>query len=319
MPFDLEIEEYEEHTVYKNGPKICLVTGGAGFIGTHIIKRLVADGHRVVSIDNYSTGLKSNEQYGCHYIDADVQDIDFWGRRLEENDMIPDIVFHLAAYARVEPSIKHPVHSHSMNVNTTVRLLDYCRKNEIERVILTSSSAVYGEAKIPTTEKHPTNPMSPYALNKLINEQYCKLYSDLYKLQTVCLRYSNAYGEGQPTEGAYCNVMGIFDQQKRSGQPLTIVGDGEQRRDFIHVDDIVDANMEVGFTDEISFLGEIFNIGYGKNYSVNQIAEWIGGETINIEPRVEPKETLLDSSKMMSTFNWKPKVNLEEWLEEQNE
>ena len=189
----------------------------------------------------------------------------------------------------------------------------------VKSLLFTSSSAVYGEANTPTTENHEPNAMSPYALHKLVGEQYCKLFSDLYKLQTVCLRYSNAYGEGQPTEGAYCNVMGIFEQQKRMGKPMTIVGDGEQRRDFIHVDDIVNANIEVAFTDKMSFLGDVFNVGYGKNYSVNEIAEWMGGETTNIPPRIEPKETLLDSSKMMDTFNWKPTIDLKDWLEGSDE
>ena len=158
--------------------------------------------------------------------------------------------------------------------------------------------------------------MSPYALHKLMGEQYCKLFSDLYKIDTVSLRYSNVYGEGQPTEGPYCNVMGIFSKQKSEGKPMTIVGDGEQRRDFIHVDDVVDANIKVGFTDKVSFLGDVFNVGYGKSYSVNQIAEWMGGDTTNIEPRVEPRETLLDSNKIKSTFGWKPSIELKKWLKQ---
>jgi len=291
----------------------CLVTGGAGFIGTHIVTRLLKDGHKVVSIDNYSSGRRGNEQDGCTYISADVQDMEFWGRRLEKMNKIPEIVFHLAAFPRVEPSIEQPLHSHNMNVNTTIHLLEFCREHKVKRVVLTSSSAVYGEAKIPTHESMKTDPMSPYALNKLMNEQYCKMYSDLYDLSTVCLRYSNAYGEGQPTEGAYCNVMGIFEQQKAKGEKLTIVGNGEQRRDFIYVGDIVEANIQVAFY-ESPLIGATLNVGYGKNYSVNQIAEWIGGETTNIPPRVEPKETLLDSSQMMECFDWKPTMDLEKWI-----
>ena len=152
--------------------------------------------------------------------------------------------------------------------------------------------------------------------NKLVGDQNCKLFSDLYKLQTVCLRYSNAYCENQPTEGSFCNVMGIFEQQKQMGKPMTIVGDGEQRRDFIHVNDIVDANIKVGFTNKVSFLGDVYNVGSGKNYSVNEIAEWMGGETEEIPPRVEPKETLLNSDKLKSTFDWKPTIDLKKWLKQ---
>ena len=298
----------------------CLVTGGVGFIGTHIVKRLLKDGHDVVSIDNYSSGHRSNEQDGCTYINADVQDMEFWGRRLEKMDNIPEVVFHLAGFPRVEPSIKDPLHSHNMNVNTTIYLLEFCRKYKVRRVVLTSTSAVYGEAKTPTTEDHPTNPMSPYALNKLVNEQYCQLFSELYGLETICLRYSNAYGEGQPTEGAYCNVMGIFEQQKERGEKLTIVGNGEQRRDFVYVGDIVEANIKASSEYKHPdnhpqlFDGSVFNIGCGKNYSVNQIAEWIGGETINIAPRIEPNETLLDSSAFQEYFDWESTMDLEKWI-----
>ena len=230
-----------------------------------------------------------------------------------------DVVFHLAAFPRVEPSIDDPIRAHRINVNGTLNVLKACVDYDVKRLVFTSSSAVYGEAKTPTTEDHPTNPMSPYALNKLIGEQYCKLFSDIYNLQTVCLRYSNAYGENQPTEGPYCNVMGIFQQQKMESKPMTIVGDGEQRRDFIHVDDIAEANLQAAFTNKISFLGDIFNIGYGENYSVNEIAEWMGGETTNIPPRIEPKETLLNSDKFKNIFNWKPITNLKEWLEKKND
>ena len=225
-----------------------------------------------------------------------------------------DVVFHLAAFARVEPSIEEPILAHNINVNGTLNILNASRLNGVKRVVFTSSSAVYGDAEeIPTSEFYIPNPMSPYALHKLIGEQYCKLFSELYGLETVSLRYSNAYGEGQPTEGAYCNVMGIFEQQKSKGEKLTIVGDGEQRRDFIHIDDIVEANIQVGF-DKHPLKGAVLNVGYGKNYSVNQIAEWMGGETTNIPPRIEPKETLLDSNQLMECFDWQPTIELEKWI-----
>ena len=289
----------------------CLVTGGAGFIGSNLVDKLVEYGHNVIVLDDLSTGDIYNINSQAEFYRLDISEHAFL-------DMFQDIdvVFHIAAFARVEPSIEDPVRANRINVNGTLNVLKACVDYGVKRFVFTSSSAVYGEAETPTTEDTSLNPMSPYALNKLVGEQYCKLFSDLYKLQTVCLRYSNAYGENQPTEGSYCNVMGIFEQQKQMGKPMTIVGDGEQRRDFIHVNDIVDANIKVGFTNKVSFLGDVYNVGSGKNYSVNEIAEWMGGETEEIPPRVEPKETLLNSDKLKSTFDWKPTIDLKKWLKQ---
>mgnify|MGYP003121290909 CR=1 FL=1 len=294
----------------------CLVTGGAGFIGSHIVNRLIDDGHEVIVIDDLSTGKKENINEGVSFNQMDIS----------LPTAIPyltvlmkgvEVIFHLAAFAKVEPSIQEPVNAHNINVNGTHNMLVAARDAKVKRFVFTSSAAVYGEAKIPTTEENMVNPMSPYALHKLIGEQYCKLFSELYDMETVVLRYSNAYGERQPTEGAYCNVMGIFIQQKAKGEKLTIVGDGEQRRDFVYVGDIVEANIKAGFNARIPIFkcsGDVFNIGYGENYSVNQIAEWIGGDTTNIAPRIEPKETLLDSSKADNIIDWRPTVKLEEWI-----
>ena len=313
MPFDIELEEYEEDMVLMDGPKNCLVTGGAGFIGSNLVNKLIEDGNYVRVIDDLSSGNIHSINSQAEFYNIDISTNPFF-------DMFQDIdiVFHLAAFPRVEPSIKDPVNSNRINVDGTLNVLKASVDYKVKRFVFTSSSAIYGEAETPTTEECSTNPMSPYALHKLMGEQYCKLFSDLYGLQTVSLRYSNAYGDGQPTEGAYCNVMGIFKNQKIQGKPMTIVGDGEQRRDFIHVNDIVDANIKVGFTNKMSFIGDIYNVGYGSNYSVNEIAEWMGGETTNIEPRIEPRETLLDSSKMKSVFDWKPTIDLKDWLGDKN-
>ena len=296
----------------------CLVTGGAGFIGSNLIERLVKDGHDVVSIDNYSSGKRSNEQDGCTYISADVQEMEFWGGRLEKMDKIPEVVFHLAAKARVQPSIENPIEFHNANVNGTLALLNMCRIYGVKRFVFSSSSSVYGDAEqVPTTEECKLNPMSPYALHKLIGEQYCKLYSELYDIETVCLRYFNVYGERQPTEGAYCLVMGVFAQQLLNRQAMTINGDGEQRRDFTYVGDVVDANIKAGFNVTIPIFkceGDVFNIGNGDNRSVNQIADLLGGDRGNVNPVIEPKETLADNSKAYRVLGWKPTSTLEDWI-----
>ena len=315
MPYDLEIEDYDED-VSINMVKKCIVTGGAGFIGSNIVDRLVKEGHEVHIIDDLSTGSQYNINPKAKFHKMDITEMNVRGLCTMFEDA--DMVFHLAAFPRVEPSIQEPVHAHNINVNGTLNMLKACVDYGVQRFIFTSSSAVYGEASVPTDENHPTNPMSPYALHKLIGEQYCKLFSDLYGLETICLRYSNAYGEGQPTEGAYCNVMGIFQNQKDQGSPMTIVGDGSQRRDFVHVKDIVDANMKAMNHHQVEWMGEVFNIGYGVNYSVNQIARWMGGETTNIPPRIEPKETLLNSDKAYRVLGWEPTIDLQKWLEEKD-
>ena len=292
-----------------------LVIGGAGFIGSNLVDRLIKDNHVVAVWDNLSTGKRNNVNPRAHFINCDVTK-GYDARKVLMDSFKPDVVFHLAALARVQPSIENPIEYHNANVNGTLNILNLCVECGVKRFVFSSSSSVYGDVEekdLPTTEECGLNPMSPYALHKLVGEQYCKLFSELYDIETVCLRYSNVYGEGQPTEGAYCNVMGIFEQQKERGDKLTIVGDGKQRRDFVYVGDVVSANIKVGTT-KMKFNGDIFNIGSGKSYSVNQIAQWIGGETTNIESRIEPKETLLHSGKANFILNWETTMELEKWI-----
>ena len=288
-----------------------LVTGGAGFIGSNLVDRLINDGHEVVIVDNMSTGRDENINPKAEIWCVDIADVD------EDWDEIfkgVDVVFHTAAKARVQPSIDNPVEFDRTNVGGVVNMLNCSRKYGVKRFIYSSSSSVYGNVETtPTPESHKLNPMSPYALQKLIGEQYCKLFSELYGLETVCLRYFNVYGERQLLEGAYCLVMGIFARQKLSGKPMTIRGDGEQRRDFTYVGDVVDANMRcMDYPLELN--GESFNIGNGDNRSVNQIADLISGDRVNVEPVIEPRETLADNTKARKHLGWKPTNKIENWI-----
>ena len=291
----------------------CLVVGGAGFIGSNLVDRLTNEGHKVQVWDNLSTGKRNNVNPRAHFVKCDITR-GYEARKVLMSEFKPDVVFHLAAMARVQPSIENPIEYHNANVNGMLNILNLCVECGVKRFIFSSSSSVYGDVEqLPTTEEAPLNPMSPYALHKLIGEEYCKLYSKIYGLETVSLRYFNVYGERQPIEGAYCLVMGVFAQQKLNGKPMTIRGDGEQRRDFTYVGDVVEANMKVGFT-KIKLEGDVFNIGNGDNRSVNEIADMIGGDRINVDPVIEPKETLADNSKIGFILNWKPTTKIEDWI-----
>jgi UDP-glucose 4-epimerase len=292
----------------------CLVTGGAGFIGSNLVDKLISDGHEVTIVDNMSTGKKENINPKAKLYVKDITQM----RRNSDFHMFEgiDVVFHLAALARVQPSIENPIEYHDANVNGTLNLLKASVDYGVKRFVFSSSSSVYGNVEqLPTSENHKLNPMSPYALHKLIGEQYCKLFSELYDLETVCLRYFNVYGERQNTEGAYCLVMGIFAGQLLRGEPMTINGDGENRRDFTYVGDVVDANVRcMDYSSELN--GDVFNIGNGDNRSVNQIANMLSenGDRVNRPPVIEPKETLADNSKAREFLGWKPTNKIEDWI-----
>ena len=296
----------------------CIVTGGAGFIGSHLVDRLITDGHEVHIVDNLSTGKMENVNPKAQFHNFDlanhkVNKILFGWEDLWKGT---DVVFHMACLARVQPSIENPMLYHDKNVNGLVNVLEMCREHNIKRLVFSSSSSVYGDVEekdLPTSEDANLNPMSPYALHKFVGEEYCRLYSKIYNVETVSLRYFNVYGDRQPTSGAYCLVMGVFAQQKLNGEPMTIRGDGEQRRDFTYVGDVVDANIKcMDYPLEMS--GDVFNIGNGDNRSVNQIADLISGDRINVESVIEPKETLADNNKAKRVLQWNPKGDLEKWF-----
>ena len=287
----------------------CIVVGGAGFIGSNLVDKLIKDEHEVLVIDDCSTGKQENINKKAIWYNHDIS-------RMTNFSMFKDVdvVFHTAAKARVQPSIEDPIDFNKVNVSGTLNILKACVDYGIKRFVYSSSSSVYGNVEqLPTPEEHKLNPMSPYALQKLIGEQYCKLFSELYGLETVCLRYFNVYGERQLLEGAYCLVMGIFAQQRLNGEPMTIRGDGEQRRDFTYVGDVVDANIKcMDYPLELN--GDVFNIGNGDNRSVNQLADMIGGDRVNVDPVIEPKETLADNSKAKRVLGWETTVKIEDWI-----
>jgi UDP-glucose 4-epimerase len=290
-----------------------LVTGGAGFIGGHIVDRLINEGNEVVIVDNLSTGNKSSINSAANFINLDLSERRNKLALCEAMENV-DTVFHTAALARVQPSIKDPQKYHKANVDGTFNLLMSARDSKVRRVVYSASSSAYGDqTQMPITETMPTAPISPYALNKLIGEQYCFVFSKCYGLETVNLRYFNVYGERQAVNGAYSTVIGIFLKQSYDRKKLTITNDGEQRRDFTYVQDVVEANILAAKSDKVGE-GEVINIGRGKNHSVNEIAEMVGGETEFIGDRLEPRETLADNSKAKELLGWEPKIDIKDWL-----
>tara|TARA_R110002096_G_scaffold287663_1_gene481312 strand:+ start:310 stop:1212 length:903 start_codon:yes stop_codon:yes gene_type:complete len=291
--------------------KKALVTGGAGFIGSHLVDQLINMGINVTIIDNLSTGKKENINPKAKFIECDISIASYIDLTSYLNDI--DIIFHLAAKTTVQESIENPILYNNINVKGTLKLLEVASAMKVKRFIFSSSSSVYGNAKIPTTEQHKLNPISPYALNKLIGEQYCKLYSEIYNLDTVCLRYFNVYGNRMNNEGGYKLVFPIFKEQLLNNKSLTITNNGNQRRDFVYVKDIVNINI-LAATYKKQLNGDVFNIGNGTNYSINEVADMMGGEKTYGEKRIEPFETLADNKKASEILGWRPKGDLEKWV-----
>ena len=294
-------------------PKKAIVTGGAGFIGSNLVDKLIDMGIQVSVIDDFSTGKMENTNKKAHYWKQDLSKVDI--DELTQFMEGVDVVFHLAALARVQPSIEDPITFNKVNVDGTLNILWAAHKAGIKRVIYSASSSCYGNNEnFPTPETEPTNPLSPYGLQKYLGEHYCKMFSEVYGLDTVSLRYFNVYGERMLLEGAYCLVLGIFAQKMLQGKPLTINNDGEQRRDFTYVGDVVNANI-LAATHPEDLKGEPFNIGNGDNYSVNELADMFGGEKVEGEKVLEPFQTLADNSKAKNILNWNPTGDLPTWIE----
>lgn len=288
----------------------CIVTGGAGFIGSHLIDLLIAENHEVVVLDNYSTGRKENLEHVSGRIKLVECELSKPGEWIKEFDGV-DWVFHLASLADIVPSIQNPESYFHANVTATFYILQACRHANIKRFVYTASSSCYGIPDIyPTPETSEIQPQYPYALAKRLGEELVIHWSQVYKIPAISLRFFNVYGPRSRTSGTYGAVFGVFLAQKLAGEPYTVVGDGNQTRDFTYVTDIAQALL---FAIKSDKSGEIYNVGSGATISVNRIVEILGGEKIHIPKRPgEPDSTFADISKITNDLDWKPKVSIEE-------
>jgi UDP-glucose 4-epimerase len=294
---------------------VCLVTGGAGFIGSHLVDRLLRDGHQVRVVDNFSTGRPLNLAHVKDHprltiVEADIAE----PRAIAGSFTGVEWVFHMAALADIVPSIQQPMAYHRSNVDGTISVLECARHAGVKRFMYTASSSCYGIPDVvPTPETAPPRPQYPYALTKYVGEQYAMHWAQVYKLPIVSLRLFNVYGPRSRTSGTYGAVFGVFLAQHLHGKPLTIVGDGTQTRDFTFVTDVVDAFVTAAGSD---LGGEIMNVGSNNPYSVTRLAELIGGEVVHIPKRPgEPDCTFADTSKIARLLGWKPAVSLEQGVQ----
>jgi len=291
-----------------------LVTGGAGFIGSNLVDKLLEMDHEVVVIDNQSA--ECNEQfYWNSKANNHRLDICNYESTRSLYDGI-DFVFHLAAESRLQPAILNPIEAVTKNVVGTCTVLQCAREAGVKSVIYSSTSSAYGLNKYPNYETDPNDCLNPYSVSKVAGEELCKMYTNLYGLKTIIFRYFNVYGERSPTTGQYAPVIGIFLRQKNANEPLTIVGDGSQRRDFVHVHDVVNANILAALTNiPDEYYGQVYNIGSGENISILEIAKIISDNYVHISPRDgEAKTTLSCIHKAKTLLNWQPNVKLLEWI-----
>lgn len=295
-----------------NGIKKAIVTGGAGFVGSHVVDALIREGFAVSVIDDLSGGKRENVHQDATLHVVDVRN----SKAIAPIIAGSEFVFHLAALPRVQYSIEYPEETNSVNVGGTLAVLKVAKDAGVKRVVYAASSSAYGNQEIlPLSEDAPPQPLSPYALQKYVGELYCRVFSDVYGLPTVSTRFFNVYGSRLDPEGAYALVIGKFLKQKKEGVPLTITGDGEQTRDFTHVRDIVRGMILAAKSEKVG-KGEIINLGRGQETSVNAIAELIGGAVTHIDPRLEPRHTRADIRRAKELLNWEPEVSLDEGVAE---
>jgi UDP-glucose 4-epimerase len=290
---------------------IAVVTGGAGFIGSHMVDLLVSHGYAVRAIDNMVGGRTANldQHNGSADVTLDQRDV----RTLAPDDKLfadAKLVFHFAGIGDIVPSIEQPAEYMSANVQGTIAVLEAARHAKVSKLVYAASSSCYGRADTPTREDHPIRPQYPYALSKYQGEQAVFHWGQVYKLPVNSVRIFNAYGTRSRTSGAYGAVFGVFLRQKLAGQPLTVVGDGTQRRDFLYVTDVAEAFLAAALTDKVN---DTWNLGAGNPQSVNRLVELLGGERQTIPKRPgEPDVTFADIGKITRELGWRPKVSFEE-------
>ena len=291
-----------------------LVTGGAGFIGSNLVDTLLKLGHDVVVIDNESSEVHDhfywNSLASNHKLD--IRDYEST-RKLYDN---VDYVFHLAAQSRIQPAINNPVEAVSINSVGTATVLQCSLEAKVKRVVYSSTSSAYGNNPTPNVETQLNDCLNPYSVSKVAGENLCIMYNKLFGLPVIVLRYFNVYGNRQPLKGQYAPVVGLFIKQAQNNEALTIVGDGQQRRDFSHVDDVVTANI-IAITKEIdqSLFGEVYNVASGKNYSINEIASMVSNNFKYIPSRIgEATETLGNTDKINKVFGWNSTVDIKDWI-----
>ena len=290
----------------------CLVTGGAGFIGSHLVDRLIEEKHEVVIIDDESS---DNDLFYWNKDSKHVKcDITKYDKLVGHFEGI-DIVFHLAAESRLQPAILNPERACYVNYIGTFNVLEASRKHNIKKVIYSSTSSAYGLNTPPLSEDMKEDCLNPYAATKVSAETLCKVYNNLYGLNTITFRYFNVYGERMPDKGQYAPVIAIFLRQIKNNEPMTIIGDGIQKRDFIHVKDVVEANIKAMYTENENVYGKVYNVGSGKNNSILNISKMIGKNYIFLPFRDgEASDNLANIDKIKKDLQWQPTVDLEEWL-----
>ena len=292
-----------------------LVTGGAGFIGSHIVDALLAKGHEVVVIDNESSTVHNHFYYNdkATYHKLDIADYDAT-RKLYDG---VDYVFHCAAESRIQPAILNPILAVRTNTLGTVTVLQCSREAGVKKVIYSSTSSGYGLVNEPPLEETmPDDCLNPYSVSKVSGEKLCSMYTKLFGVKTVIFRYFNVYGEREPLKGVYAPLVGLFLRQKKANEPLTIVPDGTQRRDFTHVEDVVQANL-LGMEVDHDHYGEVFNVGTGTNHSVLELAAMISDNIVEIEPRIgEAYITLANNQKIRDVLGWAPTKQIGDYVKE---
>jgi len=290
-----------------------IVTGGAGFIGSNLVDRLINDNYQVIVIDNESSECNDTFYYNekARYYKYDIENYDL----IEPLFKGVDYVFHLAAESRIQPTMDRPVKACMTNIIGTCNILEASRRNNIKRVMYSSTSSAYGlKNKIPLNETMQRDCLNPYSVTKVAAEDLCKMYHTLYGLETVVFRYFNVYGERQPLKGQYAPVVGLFLEMKKAGTPMTVVGDGLQTRDYTYVKDVVEANV-LAMNTKNNVFGEIFNVGTGTNHSVLDLVRMIEGDHNHLPARSgEARDTLANNNKITAVLGWQPKETIENWI-----